>query len=90
MGWHRAGLNAKLAKSGLHDIGKVQRQKGTPHCWECNGEIRREERCVCTIEFHRDEIGNESLIAPIVQVCDAISGARQGARRQVLDLIFSD
>ena len=87
------GLNAKLAKrSGLlHDIGKVPNTEAeveTPHAilgmqW---AEKYGEKPDVCNaIGAHHDEVEMKSLIAPIVQVCDAISGARPGARRQVLD-----
>ncbi len=85
------GLNAKLAKRAglLHDIGKVpETESNLPHAllgmqW---AEKYGEKKNVCNaIGAHHDEIEMKSLIAPIVQVCDAISGARPGARRQVLD-----
>ena len=85
------GLNAKLAKRAglLHDIGKVpETESELPHAllgmqWaEKYGE--KEEVCNA-IGAHHDEIEMKSLLSPIVQVCDAISGARPGARRQVLD-----
>lgn len=85
------GLNAKLAKRAglLHDIGKVPEEESEfPHAilgmqW---AEKFGEKPDVCNaIGAHHDEIEMKSLIAPIVQVCDAISGARPGARRQVLD-----
>ena len=85
------GLNAKLAKRAglLHDIGKVPDQESElPHAllgmqW---AEKYGEKPDVCNaIGAHHDEIEMKSMIAPIVQVCDAISGARPGARRQVLD-----
>ncbi len=85
------GLNAKLAKRAglLHDIGKVPEEESElPHAilgmqW---AEKYGEKKDVCNaIGAHHDEIEMKSLIAPIVQVCDAISGARPGARRQVLD-----
>jgi len=85
------GLNAKLAKRAglLHDIGKVpESESELPHAllgmeW---AEKYKENEVVCNaIGAHHDEIEMKSLIAPIVQVCDAISGARPGARRQVLD-----
>ena len=71
------GLNPKLAKRAglLHDIGKVpQVESETPHA-------------LLGMEWaeKHDEIEMTSLLSPIVQVCDAISGARPGARRQVLD-----
>ncbi|MFS4415783.1 ribonuclease Y [Maribacter sp. 2307ULW6-5] len=87
------GINPKLAKRAglLHDIGKVPNSEAeveTPHAilgmqWaEKFGE--KEEVCNA-IGAHHDEVEMKTLIAPIVQVCDAISGARPGARRQVLD-----
>ncbi|WP_338730808.1 ribonuclease Y [Mangrovimonas cancribranchiae] len=87
------GLNPKLAKRAglLHDIGKVpdaETDMETPHAilgmqW---AEKYGEKADVCNaIGAHHDEIEMKSLLAPIVQVCDAISGARPGARRQVLD-----
>jgi ribonuclease Y len=87
------GINAKMAKRAglLHDIGKVPNTEAeveTPHAilgmqW---AEKYGEKPDVCNaIGAHHDEIEMNTLIAPIVQVCDAISGARPGARRQVLD-----
>ncbi|EIJ40844.1 ribonuclease Y [Galbibacter orientalis] len=85
------GVNAKMAKRAglLHDIGKVpETEMETPHAilgmeW---AEKYGEKPDVCNaIGAHHDEIEMKSLLAPIVQVCDAISGARPGARRQVLD-----
>ena len=85
------GLNAKLAKRAglLHDIGKVPEEESEkPHAllgmeW---AERFGEKQEVCNaIGAHHDEIEMTSLLSPIVQVCDAISGARPGARRQVLD-----
>ena len=87
------GINAKLAKRAglLHDIGKVPHSEAdaeTPHAilgmqW---AEKYGEKPDICNaIGAHHDEIEMKTLIAPIVQVCDAISGARPGARRQVLD-----
>jgi len=85
------GLNVKLAKRAglLHDIGKVpDAESDLPHAllgmqWaEKYGE--KEEVCNA-IGAHHDEIEMKSMLSPIVQVCDAISGARPGARRQVLD-----
>ena len=85
------GLNAKLAKRAglLHDIGKVpEAETETPHAilgmqW---AEKFGEKPEVCNaIGAHHDEIEMTHLLSPIVQVCDAISGARPGARRQVLD-----
>lgn len=85
------GLNAKMAKRAglLHDIGKVpDTESETPHAilgmqW---AEKYGEKPDVCNaIGAHHDEVEMKSLIAPIIQVCDAISGARPGARRQVVD-----
>ncbi|MDG1954170.1 MAG: ribonuclease Y [Polaribacter sp.] len=85
------GLNAKMAKRAglLHDIGKVpDAESELPHAllgmqW---AEKYGEKPEVCNaIGAHHDEIEMKSLLSPIVQVCDAISGARPGARRQVLD-----
>jgi ribonuclease Y len=87
------GLNPKIAKRAglLHDIGKVplaEAEVETPHAilgmqW---AQKYGEKKEVCNaIGAHHDEIEMTTLISPIVQVCDAISGARPGARRQVLD-----
>ena len=85
------GINPKLAKRAglLHDIGKVpEEETELPHAilgmqW---AEKHGEKPDVCNaIGAHHDEVEMKSLLAPIVQVCDAISGARPGARRQVLD-----
>lgn len=85
------GLNPKLAKRAglLHDIGKVpETENEKPHAllgmeWaEKYGE--KEEICNA-IGAHHDEIEMTFLLSPVVQVCDAISGARPGARRQVMD-----
>jgi ribonuclease Y len=85
------GLNPKIAKRAglLHDIGKVpDTDTELPHAilgmqW---AEKYNEKADVCNaIGAHHDEIEMKSLYAPIIQVCDAISGARPGARRQVID-----
>ncbi|MEC8367507.1 MAG: ribonuclease Y, partial [Bacteroidota bacterium] len=85
------GLNPKLAKRAglLHDIGKVpEEETETPHAllgmqW---AEKYGEKSDVCNaIGAHHDEIEMNNLISPVVQVCDAISGARPGARRQVME-----
>ncbi len=85
------GLNAKLAKRAglLHDIGKVPEEESEmPHAIlgmkmaEKYGE--KEEVCNA-IGAHHDEIEMKNLISPIVQVCDGISGARPGARRQIAE-----
>jgi len=85
------GLNPKLAKRAglLHDIGKVpENEPDLPHAilGMKLAEKFKEKPEVCNaIGAHHDEIEMESLIAPIVQVCDAISGARPGARREVAE-----
>ena len=85
------GLNPKLAKRAglLHDIGKVPEQESElPHAilgmqWaEKYGE---HPEVVNAIGAHHDEIEMTSLLSPIIQVADAISGARPGARRQVME-----
>ena len=87
------GIDPKLAKRAglLHDIGKVpssEKEVETPHAilgmqW---AEKYGESKEVCNaIGAHHDEIEMKFLLSPIIQVCDAISGARPGARRQVLD-----
>ena len=87
------GLNPKFAKRAglLHDIGKVPDSKvdiETPHAilgmqW---AQKYGENDQVCNaIGAHHDEIEMTNMLSPIIQVCDAISGARPGARRQVLD-----
>ncbi|MDT8346825.1 MAG: ribonuclease Y, partial [Flavobacteriaceae bacterium] len=85
------GINPKLAKRAglLHDIGKVPEfETELPHAIYGMqlAEKYGEKPEVCNaIGAHHDEIEMNSLISPIVQVCDAISGARPGARRQVVD-----
>lgn len=87
------GLNPKMAKRAglLHDIGKVpilETEVEKPHAILGMDWAKKygENKEVCNaIGAHHDEIEMNTLIAPIVQVCDAISGARPGARRQVLD-----
>ncbi|HLW41389.1 MAG TPA: ribonuclease Y [Flavobacterium sp.] len=85
------GLNVKLAKRAglLHDIGKVpESESDLPHALLGMqlAEKYGEKPEVCNaIGAHHDEIEMTSLISPVIQVCDAISGARPGARRQVLD-----
>ena len=85
------GLNVKLAKRAglLHDIGKVPEQESElPHAllgmqWaEKYGE---NPEVVNAIGAHHDEVEMTSLLSPIIQVADGISGARPGARRQVLE-----
>ncbi len=85
------GLNAKLAKRAglLHDIGKVpDDEPELPHAilGMKLAEKYKEKPEVCNaIGAHHDEVEMTSLISPIVQVCDAISGARPGARREVVE-----
>jgi ribonuclease Y len=85
------GLNVKLAKRAglLHDIGKVpDDEPELPHAilGMKLAEKFKENPEVCNaIGAHHDEIEMNSIISPIVQVCDAISGARPGARREVVE-----
>ncbi|MEE2700423.1 MAG: ribonuclease Y [Bacteroidota bacterium] len=89
------GLNVKIAKRAglLHDIGKVPEDNAeTPHAilGMQLAEKYGEKAEVCNaIGAHHDEIEMTSLISPIIQVCDAVSGARPGARRQQLDSYIS-
>ncbi len=85
------GLNPKIAKRAglLHDIGKVpEDEPEMPHAilGMKMAEKHGENKEVCNaIGAHHDEVEMTSLISPIVQVCDAISGARPGARREVVE-----
>jgi ribonucrease Y len=85
------GLNVKLAKRAglLHDIGKVpDDEPELPHAilGMKLAEKFKEHPEVCNaIGAHHDEIEMNSMISPLVQVCDAISGARPGARREVVE-----
>lgn len=85
------GLNVKKAKRAglLHDIGKVaENEAELPHAilGMKLAEKHKELPDICNaIGAHHDEVEMETLIAPIVQVCDAISGARPGARREVVE-----
>jgi ribonuclease Y len=85
------GLNVKIAKRAglLHDIGKVpDEEPELPHAilGMKLAEKYGEKPDVCNaIGAHHDEIEMTTLISPIVQVCDAISGARPGARREIVE-----
>ena len=85
------GLNAKAAKRAglLHDIGKVpDDEPELPHAilGMKIAEKHGEKPDICNaIGAHHDEIEMTSIIAPIIQVCDAISGARPGARREIVE-----
>jgi len=85
------GLNVKLAKRAglLHDIGKVpDDEPELPHAilGMKLAEKFKEKPEVCNaIGAHHDEVEMTSLISPIIQVCDAISGARPGARREIAE-----
>ena len=85
------GINVKLAKRAglLHDIGKVaDGEPDSPHATLGHSlaeKFKEHPEVINAIGAHHDEIEMTSLISPIVQVCDAISGARPGARREVAE-----
>ncbi len=85
------GLNPKLAKRAglLHDIGKVpETEPELPHAllgMQLAEKYKEHPDVINAIGAHHDEAEMKSLIAPIIQVCDAISGARPGARREVVE-----
>jgi ribonuclease Y len=85
------GLNPKKAKRAglLHDIGKVpDTEPDLPHAilgMKMAEKFKEKPEIINAIGAHHDEIEMDNLISPIVQVCDAISGARPGARREVVE-----
>lgn len=85
------GLNAKLAKRAglLHDIGKVWHEESEmPHAllgMELAKKYKENPEVCNAIGAHHDEIEKTSIISPIIQVCDAISGSRPGARREMME-----
>lgn len=84
------GLNVKLAKRAglLHDIGKVAEDQELPHAiagMELAKKYKENPEVCNAIGAHHDEIEMTTLLAPIVQSCDAISGSRPGARREVME-----
>ena len=85
------GLSPKLAKRAglLHDIGKVWTEEpDKPHAivgMELAQKYKENKEVCNAIGAHHDEIEMTSLISPIVQACDAISGSRPGARREIVE-----
>ncbi len=85
------GLNAKLAKRAglLHDIGKVWPEESElPHAilgMELAKKYKENPEVCNAIGAHHDEFEMTSMMSPIIQVCDAISGSRPGARREMME-----
>jgi len=85
------GLNPKIAKRAglLHDIGKVPDiESDLPHAVlgaKLAEQFKERPEIINAIGAHHDEMEMDNLYAPLVQVCDAISGARPGARREVVE-----
>jgi ribonuclease Y len=85
------GLNAKMAKRAglLHDIGKVwPEEPELPHAilgMELAQKYKEHPEVCNAIGAHHDELEMTSLISPIIQACDAVSGSRPGARREVME-----
>ena len=85
------GLNAKLAKRAglLHDIGKVWiEEPDKPHAivgMELAQKYKENKEVCNAIGAHHDEIEMTSILSPIIQACDAVSGSRPGARREIIE-----
>lgn len=85
------GLNVKLAKRAglLHDIGKVPNEESElPHAllgMEIAKKYKENAEVCNAIGAHHDEIEMTSILSPIIQICDAVSGSRPGARREMME-----